>query len=136
MKAATLVAVGLLVLVPFAAGIALDCLPACEVEASDLGYTSPVTVISSGMSIAWRSVDNAHLTQDTATGGNECFKALSAGHETSDPVRFDLADGVLTATVDGETLPCNLAIVSPDAAVLLYHCFIHPPMRGAIVVVG
>lgn len=134
MKLAALAGIALFALLPSAAGIALGCIPSCEVEAADTGYTSPVTVISSGDSIAWRSVDNAHVTQETAAGGGECFSVVSAGQETSEPVRFDLADGVLTATSYGDTYTCAFAIVTPESAVLLYHCLIHPTMRGAIVV--
>lgn len=105
------------------------------IEAADSGYMLPVVAIASGDSVAWRSVDNTHVTQDTpARGGDPCFLALSQEQATSGPVRFDLVDGVLLATHQGDTLACSSAVSTPGGATLAYHCLIHPLMRGAIAV--
>ncbi|HUR70197.1 MAG TPA: hypothetical protein VM370_13215 [Candidatus Thermoplasmatota archaeon] len=124
-----------LVLAPVAAGAIAGCVPACEVDASENGYATPITVLPSGQSVAWTSTDITHINSDVRLGGDLCFTTIAAGGETSAFVRFDLVDGALFATVDGETLPCATPLVTPAAAVIPYHCELHPTMIGVLVVI-
>lgn len=132
MRMATLLCLGALALLP----VASSAITMTPISATDTGYSPPVVVVASGSNVEWQALDQTHVTQDTTTGGEPCFINLNIPNEASEPVRFDLAGSVLTATSYGETYACTSALTTPAGAVLLYHCLIHPTMRGALVITG
>lgn len=129
----------LVLALPLAAALGLPttCASDCAVAASSLGYLIPANVIASGTSITWSSSDIGHITRDLTTGGaNACFEVLSTPGSPSQPVRFDVLDGALKATVDGVTTTCTTAVGVDGTFAVTFFCTIHPTMRGALVVSG
>jgi hypothetical protein len=121
-------------LAPLAVSTPLACGSPCEILALSAGYVAPATEVSSGSSVAWRSLDVGHLQEDTSTGAH-CFREPSTLSGEQEQVRFDIVDGTLVATTDGRSATCGLAVALPDGSqVLAYQCAIHAVMRGVLVV--
>lgn len=106
------------------------------IDAQSLGYSPIVATLASGDSVAWRSLDETHVTQDEAGifGAEPCLIAVSQQEGTSDPIRLDIRDGALFSTIGNEEFPCGNAIDADTAFVLPYFCVLHPTMRGVLVV--
>lgn len=126
-----------LLVFPAAAALPVACGADCRINASSLpGYDPAVTSIASGSTVTWHSTDITHVTRDTATtGADECFTAVHFGDEDSQPIRFDIVGGTLTATDGDATYECLNAIGDGASGFQLhYFCTLHPIMRGALVV--
>lgn len=113
----------------------LRCDDPCIVETSYAGYMPALVEVASGGTVVWRSVGGGHFQADHGTSP-ECFVTGVEGGQDSDPARFDLAGGVLTATTQAfGTVECGNAVALPDGSVALpYECTIHPNMQGMVVV--
>lgn len=108
----------------------------CRINASTFpGYDPSVAIIESGSTVTWYNTDNTHVQRDQTIGTEECFVSYGEGRSDSEPVRFDIVDGALTATVAGSTATCRSAAGNGAGGFVLgYFCVLHPTMRGALVV--
>ncbi|HVM45552.1 MAG TPA: hypothetical protein VM582_06415 [Candidatus Thermoplasmatota archaeon] len=127
----------LVALVPLAAALPAVCPDPCVVASSGAGYEPLVSVIASGASVVWTSSDYTHITQDgRGLGDDPCFFVLHDPDSPSPAVRFDVVGTALVATVEGQSAVCGSAVATPAGATLPYYCWLHPTMRGALVVTG
>lgn len=120
-----------------AAPPACDTSSVCVIEQNSFAYLSPVTLVPSGASIAFASLDTSHITTPGTGqgGGYGCFFEEAGAGETTDAIQLDVIDGALYATSDGRTAPCVDAVDLGGAGFALpYYCFIHPVPRGVLVV--
>lgn len=135
MRAAPLVLAVLLAAGTAALASPLRCADPCIVETNFAGYFAPVVEVASGGTVVWRSTGGGHFQADSGLA-EACFLTEVQGGGDSDPARFDLVSGVLTATTQTlGTLACANAQPLLDGSVALpYECTIHANMRGVVLV--
>lgn len=116
------------------------CNEPCIIESHTLAYTPPITVIATGQSAQWHSLDIGHVHLDQDLAAAPCFFVSSSPGEPSPPVRFDVVDGTLVATTggpDGTSAVCGNAMPVEAGFLLPYYCMLHPlTMHGALLVVS
>ena len=132
----SLVVLGSLALLP---GVAGDtCLPTCEVPSHlTLGFLPPATVVQSGSSVAWSTLDIGHTASETPDAtGDMCFNVFFTPQGGPASARFDLEDGVAIAQGEGEErLACRGTALPDGSFAVDYVCLYHPTtMNGTIVV--
>jgi plastocyanin len=102
------------------------------------GYTAPVFELKSGSSLTWVSTDIGHISVDGAplvASASPCVRDSVPGNLASQPARFDIRGGMLTATLGATTLTCGNAQALPDGSFELpYYCALHANMRGLLLV--
>lgn len=123
---------------PTAEATPLACADPCTITSSLYAYIAPVTEVASGGSVVWTSIDGSHPTQEQQLLGGSgplCLDVAVSSVSASPAVTFDIADGGLSATTNGNTLPCTAALAIGDLGfVLPYQCQLHPNMQAALVV--
>lgn len=113
------------------------CEDPCRIVGHSFAYVAPVAKVTSGDSVVWGSLDTTHVNGDGSGSGAgaTCFAVSGSVVEDSEPVRLDIVDGALLATVGLTTLECTTAELLDDGSFALpYHCLLHPIMRGVLVV--
>lgn len=114
------------------------CGAECRIEQNSFAYMPPVFVVPDGGSVVFASLDTSHVTVGSSGigGGLGCFLAVSEPGDDPDPVVFDVDAGALYATTPGMGRQlCADAVAMPAGGMALpYHCMLHTPMRGALVV--
>lgn len=113
------------------------CQPDCRVEQNSFAYMPAVIVVPDGGSIVFASLDTGHVTVGGSgfRGDWGCFFVEGPQGADAPPVKFLVQGGFLFASVaGGPPQLCTDAVSAPSGFVLPFHCFIHPPMRGAILV--
>lgn len=106
------------------------CVPTCEVISHDLGYASPVTLVTSGSTVTWSSIGLPH----TATATDFCFHVAFSG-SSPDSASFRVDAGQLFVKVGTTEKKCAGAAALPDGTTVLpYYCILHQNMRGVLVV--
>lgn len=120
---------------PLAAAQEPLCLPTCSVESTEYGYTPATTVVTSGATVTWSSLDvQAH----TATSGSFCLDATISPDQPGSAT-FDVVDGQLSVLNQGTTIwrACDEAEPLPDGAfALAYLCLFHQTLQKAVLVVA
>ena len=117
----------------------LRCTDPCTVLTNSAGYFTSVSEIGAGSTVVWSGSDESHPTADSV-GPERCFNVPVGYGVTPIPVRFDVTDGVVTATTGPDsptpvTRTCVTTTTLDDDTILLpYRCLLHPWMHGALVI--
>lgn len=116
------------------------CLPTCDVvtvgaplPGRNPAFVPPLTVIESGSSVSWSSVDGR---PHTATDDTDAFCFWSDFDSvTPGVVTFFIANAQLWAESDLGFAVCDLATALPDGSFTnAYYCAYHPDMIGQLVI--
>lgn len=110
------------------------CAPACDVATTPIAlpaYAPPATVVLSGSTVTWTTLDDPHTATSKA---DMCMNAFySEGSPGS--ATLSIVGGKLLATVGTTTKTCTSATALPDGSlVLAYTCLYHPNMKAELVV--
>lgn len=110
----------------------------CRIEQNSVAYVPPVAVVPEGAAVTFGSLDTSHVTADGVSPGSTCLFAASAPGRDPPPTVFTIEEAGLFGTTAGlGTVLCETAIALPNGDFALpYHCELHAPMRGVLVVVA